>query len=43
MTGKFKMEAHVASIETDSRVLTLDNVPRALVSFDTSVIIKLVA
>lgn len=35
--------AHVQGIETDSRTLTLDNVPRALVNFDTQGFIKLVA
>lgn len=41
--GYSEMEAHVASIETDSRVLTLDNVPRALVNFDAIGFIKIVA
>ncbi len=35
--------AQVAGIETDSRTLTLDNVPRALANFDTRGFIKLVA
>lgn len=38
-----EVEAHRAGIETDSRTLTLDNVPRALVNFDTRGFIKLVA
>jgi mercuric reductase len=41
--GYSEMEAHVASIETQVRVLTLDNVPRALVNFDTTGFIKIVA
>lgn len=41
--GYSEMEARVANIETESRVLTLDNVPRALVNFDTNGFIKLVA
>ncbi|MBJ15904.1 MAG: mercury(II) reductase [Legionellaceae bacterium] len=40
--GLSEQEAHVNGIETDSRVLTLDNVPRALVNFDTHGFIKLV-
>ena len=36
-------QAHQAGIETDSRTLTLDNVPRALANFDTRGFIKLVA
>jgi len=35
-------EAHHDGIETDSRTLTLDNVPRALANFDTRGFIKLV-
>lgn len=35
--------AQQAGIETDSRTLTLDNVPRALVNFETRGFIKLVA
>jgi len=35
-------EAHRNGIETDSRLLTLDNVPRALANFDTRGFIKLV-
>ena len=41
--GYTEAEAHVAGFETDSRTLTLDNVPRALVNFDTRGFIKLVA
>jgi mercuric reductase len=41
--GYSEAEAHHASIETDSRTLTLDNVPRALANFDTRGFIKLVA
>lgn len=41
--GHSEAEAHRAGIETDSRVLTLDNVPRALANFDTRGFIKLVA
>lgn len=41
--GLSEAEAHHDGIETDSRVLTLDNVPRALVNFDTRGFIKLVA
>ncbi|EWS56331.1 MULTISPECIES: mercury(II) reductase [unclassified Methylibium] len=41
--GYTEAEAHLAGIETDSRTLTLDNVPRALVNFDTRGFIKLVA
>ena len=40
--GFTEAEAHLAGIETDSRTLTLDNVPRALVNFDTRGFIKLV-
>jgi mercuric reductase len=29
------LEAHRDGIETDSRILTLDNVPRALANFDS--------
>ena len=36
-------EAHRDGIETDSRTLTLDNVPRALANFNTRGFIKLVA
>ena len=41
--GYTEAEAQEAGIETDSRTLTLDNVPRALVNFDTRGFIKLVA
>ena len=41
--GLSEAEAHHEGIETDSRVLTLDNVPRALVNFDTRGFIKVVA
>jgi len=41
--GLSEAEAHQAGIETDSRRLTLDNVPRALANFDTRGFIKLVA
>ncbi len=41
--GLSEQEAHHEGIETDSRTLTLDNVPRALVNFDTRGFIKLVA
>jgi mercuric reductase len=41
--GLSEAEAHQQNIETDSRLLTLDNVPRALVNFDTRGFIKLVA
>jgi mercuric reductase len=41
--GLSEAEAHLNGIETDSRTLTLDNVPRALVNFDTRGFIKIVA
>lgn len=41
--GYTEAEAHRDGIEIDSRLLTLDNVPRALVNFDTRGFIKLVA
>jgi len=41
--GYSEAQAQHDGIETDSRTLTLDNVPRALVNFDTSGFIKLVA
>ena len=41
--GLSEADAHQARIETDSRTLALDNVPRALVNFDTRGFIKLVA
>jgi mercuric reductase len=41
--GYSEAQAHQAGIETDSRTLTLDNVPRALVNYDTRGFIKLMA
>jgi mercuric reductase len=41
--GRSEAMAHLEGIETDSRTLTLDNVPRALVNFDTHGFIKIVA
>jgi mercuric reductase len=41
--GLSEAEAHIKGIETDSRLLTLDKVPRALVNFDTRGFIKMVA
>jgi mercuric reductase len=41
--GLSEAEARRNGIETDSRLLTLDNVPRALVNFDTRGFIKIVA
>jgi len=41
--GLSEAEAHDKSIETVSRTLSLDNVPRALANFDTRGFIKLVA
>ncbi|MDT7531467.1 mercury(II) reductase [Sphingopyxis sp. SE2] len=40
--GSSEVDAHHDGIETDSRTLTLDNVPRALANFDTRGFIKLV-
>lgn len=40
--GLGEAEAHCKGIKTDSRTLTLDNVPRALANFDTRGFIKLV-
>jgi len=40
--GYSETNAHGDGIETDSRTLTLDNVPRALANFDTRGFIKLV-
>lgn len=40
--GISEAEAHNKGIEADSRVLTLDHVPRALVNFDTRGFIKMV-
>ena len=42
MAGMSEAQAHYKGIETDSRVLTLDHVPRALVNFDTRGFIKMV-
>jgi mercuric reductase len=41
--GSSEAQARLAGIETVSRTLTLDNVPRALANFDTRGFIKLVA
>ena len=41
--GLSEAQAHLQGIETDSRTLSLDNVPRALVNFDTRGFIKIVA
>jgi mercuric reductase len=41
--GLSEAEAHQRNIETDSRTLPLDAVPRALVNFDTRGFIKIVA
>ncbi len=41
--GLDEAQARAKGVETDSRVLTLDNVPRALVNFDTRGFIKIVA
>ncbi|MCA1585259.1 MAG: mercury(II) reductase, partial [Acidobacteria bacterium] len=41
--GLSEAEAHLQNIETDSRTLPLDAVPRALVNFDTRGFIKVVA
>ena len=41
--GLSEAQAHLLGIETDSRTLSLDNVPRALVNFDTRGFIKIVA
>ncbi len=41
--GYSEQQARDAGFETDARTLTLDNVPRALVNFDTRGFIKLVA
>lgn len=41
--GYSEAQAQQAGIDTDSRTLTLDNLPRALVNFDTRGFIKLVA
>ena len=41
--GLSEEQAHAADIETDSRVLELENVPRALANFETRGFVKLVA
>lgn len=41
--GLSESEARASGIETNSRVLTLENVPRALANFDTRGFIKMVA
>ena len=41
--GLSEAQARAKGIETDSRTLTLDNVPRALANFDTRGFIKIVA
>jgi mercuric reductase len=41
--GLSEAEAHLKGIETDSRTLSLDHVPRALANFDTRGFIKMVA
>ncbi|MCM2306719.1 MAG: mercury(II) reductase [Sulfuritalea sp.] len=41
--GLSEAEARLQDVETDSRTLSLDNVPRALANFDTRGFIKLVA
>ncbi len=41
--GLSEAEAHAQGIETDSRLLALEHVPRALVNFDTRGFIKIVA
>jgi len=41
--GLSEAEAHLKGIKTDSRTLSLDNVPRALANFDTRGFIKIVA
>ena len=41
--GLSETEARAMGIETNTRVLTLDNVPRALANFDTRGFIKMVA
>ncbi|MGR9108084.1 MAG: mercury(II) reductase [Gammaproteobacteria bacterium] len=40
--GLSEAQAHSGNIETDSRTLTLDNVPRALANFETHGFVKLV-
>lgn len=41
--GLSEAEAHLKGIETETRTLALDNVPRALANFDTRGFIKIVA
>ena len=41
--GLSEAEAHLQNIETDTRTLPLDAMPRALVNFDTRGFVKLVA
>lgn len=41
--GLTEAQARAASLKTETRTLTLDNVPRALVNFDTRGFLKLVA
>jgi mercuric reductase len=41
--GLTEAQAHAKGLHTDSRTLSLENVPRALVNFDTRGFIKLVA
>ena len=41
--GLSEAEANLRGVETNSRLLTLDNVPRALVNFDARGFIKLIA
>jgi mercuric reductase len=41
--GYSEAQAHHNGIKADSRLLTLDNIPRALANFDTRGFIKLVA
>ena len=43
MVGLSETQAQLKGIATDSRTLTLDNVPRALANFDTRGFIKIVA
>ena len=43
MVGLSEHQAHEKGIETDSRVLAMENVPRALANFETDGFIKLVA
>ncbi len=41
--GYREQEAHHEDLRTDSRILSLDNMPRALVNFDTRGFIKMIA